>query len=229
MDEIEHPQASRRGLPASGTLCSEISAALDLSGASITVFGLDSQQSTVCATDRIALRADALQIELGEGPRWQAQHTGKAVIVPDLASGVHKAWPMFTLEARDIGIAAAFAFPMYMGTVVVGAVDLYSFSTKFLTQAQISLGLSMASRAASAAVHRATDSANEHDSTEHTMAPALRREVHQATGMIQAQLDATATEAFARLRSHAFSTGRSIDDVARDVVGRTLDFSALLD
>ena len=229
MDEIEHPQASRRGLPASGTLCSEIYAALDLSGASITVFGLDSQQSTVCATDRIALRADALQIELGEGPRWQVRHTGKPAIVPDLASSLHVAWPMFTLAARELGIGATFSFPMSMGTVVVGSVDLYSVRTKLLNPNQISLGLSLAGRAASAAAHFATDSANDPDSTEHTMAPALRREVHQATGMIQAQLDATATEAFARLRSHAFSTGRSIDDVARDVVGRTLDFSTLLD
>ena len=87
----------------------------------------------------------------------------------------------------------------------------------------------MASSAATKAVHFATESANDPVSTEHSMAPALRREVHQATGMIQAQLDTTATEAFARLRSHAFLTGRSIDHVARDVVGRTLDFSTLLD
>ena len=89
---------------------------------------------------------------------------------------------------------------MHMGAVVVGSVDLYSRSKKFLNPNQISLGLSMASRAATKAVHYATESANDPVSTEHSMAPALRREVHQATGMIQAQLNTTGAEAFARLR-----------------------------
>ena len=62
---------------------------------------------------------------------------------------------------------------------------------------------------------------------EPTSAPALRREVHQATGMILAQLDISATEAFIRLRAHAFATGRSVQEVAHDVVTRMLDFREL--
>ena len=61
------------------------------------------------------------------------------------------------------------------------------------------------------------------------MAPALRREVHQATGMIIAQLDATPTEAFSRLRAYAFASGRSVGDVAADVVHRRLNFAELPD
>jgi AmiR/NasT family two-component response regulator len=47
--------------------------------------------------------------------------------------------------------------------------------------------------------------------------------------MLQAQLDISATDAFARLRAYAFTSGRPVNDVARDVVGRTLDFSTLTD
>jgi AmiR/NasT family two-component response regulator len=61
------------------------------------------------------------------------------------------------------------------------------------------------------------------------MAPAMRREVHQATGMVQAQLEVSATEAFSRLRAHAYSAERPIEDVARDVVRRELDFSTFTD
>ena len=57
--------------------------------------------------------------------------------------------------------------------------------------------------------------------------PAMRREVHQATGMILVQLDTTATIAYSRLQAYAFANGRTVQDVARDVVRRHLSFRSL--
>jgi hypothetical protein len=48
--------------------------------------------------------------------------------------------------------------------------------------------------------------------------------VHQATGVIAAQLDESTVNALARLRAAAFESGRSIYDVALDVVGRRVRF-----
>ena len=48
--------------------------------------------------------------------------------------------------------------------------------------------------------------------------------VHQATGMIAAQLDETPPAALARLRAAAFESGRSIYDIAQDVVERRVRF-----
>jgi hypothetical protein len=53
----------------------------------------------------------------------------------------------------------------------------------------------------------------------------LRTEVHQASGMISGQLDINIRSALLRLRAYAYSEGRSINDVARDVVTRQLRFS----
>jgi AmiR/NasT family two-component response regulator len=52
-----------------------------------------------------------------------------------------------------------------------------------------------------------------------------RAEIHQATGMVLAQLDISADAALARLRAHAFVEQRLLIDVARDVVGRRLRFT----
>jgi AmiR/NasT family two-component response regulator len=52
-----------------------------------------------------------------------------------------------------------------------------------------------------------------------------RAEIHQATGMVVAQLEISATDAFARLRAYAFAEQRQLADVARDVVARRLHFS----
>ena len=65
---------------------------------------------------------------------------------------------------------------------------------------------------------------NEGSTLESATAPALRREVHQATGMILVQLNTTATVAYSRLQAYAFSRGRTVQDVAHDVVAGTLTF-----
>src|SRR6266568_3659165 len=51
-----------------------------------------------------------------------------------------------------------------------------------------------------------------------------RNVIHQATGMIAAQLDETMANALARLRAAAFASGRSMYDVAQDVVERRVRF-----
>jgi AmiR/NasT family two-component response regulator len=53
-----------------------------------------------------------------------------------------------------------------------------------------------------------------------------RAEVSQATGMLVAQLDIEPAEALVRLRAHAYATGRSATDVARDILDRRLRLEA---
>jgi hypothetical protein len=210
-------------------LCAPFVTALHVSGVSISVFDANGNQSTICSSNRIAARGEALQFELGEGPHWEALGTNAPVLCPDLAAEGSAKWPMFGRAALEIGMAAVYAFPMKMGAVRVGVVDMYSAIPRHLDDHQIALAASMANRTAAPAARYATNAANSSLMSEHELAPALRREVHQATGMVQAQLDVNATEAFARLRAHAYTSGRSIGDVARDVVGRHLDFSTFTD
>jgi hypothetical protein len=51
-----------------------------------------------------------------------------------------------------------------------------------------------------------------------------RAEVYQATGMVSVQLGVSLEEALVRLRAHAFAADMPLDDVAGDVVSRTLRF-----
>ena len=46
--------------------------------------------------------------------------------------------------------------------------------------------------------------------------------VHQAAGMVAAQLDFSVGQALVRLRAYAFANDRSLSEVAKDVVERTL-------
>jgi AmiR/NasT family two-component response regulator len=49
--------------------------------------------------------------------------------------------------------------------------------------------------------------------------------VQQATGVVAAQLRISIVDALTVLRSYAFATGAQLQDVAHNVVNRTLDLS----
>jgi hypothetical protein len=53
-----------------------------------------------------------------------------------------------------------------------------------------------------------------------------RAEVSQAIGVLVAQLEVAPAVAFVRLRAHAYATGRSATDVARDILDRRLRLDA---
>ncbi|HWH98449.1 MAG TPA: GAF and ANTAR domain-containing protein [Pseudolysinimonas sp.] len=218
---------SRDGRSADATkLCAPFRTELPITWASVSVFDGAGRQSTICASDPVAARLDELQLELGEGPQWDALRTASPVLISSL-DGPPSPWPAFAAAARQLGVNAVFAFPMFFGAVGVGVVGLASPTVVTLSSADISTAIRLTSRITRAAVLHALRGAEQEQPTEGLAAPAMRREVHQATGMILAQLDISATEAFVRLRAHAFATSRSVHDVARDVVARVLDFRDL--
>ncbi len=218
-----------RPVPSSGSLCAAFVDDLGVSGASISVVSYGGRQSSVCSSDATAARAEALQFQLGEGPHWDALSSRAPVIATDLNDATEERWPMLVDGVRGLGIQSIFAFPMLMGAALVGVVGLYSTTPRSVDKEFITMASLRAGRVAMGAVQRALHSATDPVSEESPMAPALRREVHQATGMIIAQLDVSATAAFARLQGHAFVTERPIEDIAHEVVMGRLAFDDLPD
>jgi GAF domain-containing protein len=196
---------------------------LPVTGASISVVG-GPGQSTIGASDAVAARVEELQFELGEGPHWEALRSGRPVLVPDLRER-DLAWPVFGAAVHELGIGALFAFPLTMGAVTVGVVDLYRSSAGELDPREVATARSLAAAAAGGALRLASRAAAQDAPPLGAISPELRRDVHQATGMVLVQLDVSASEAFARLQAHAFATGRTLEDVARDVVARRLRFN----
>ena len=232
---MDNPEDSDSGLPpipsANGDdadLCSPFLELYPITGASISVFDEAGNHSTICASDDTAGRLEEMQFDLGEGPHWEALHAGRPALVPDLQSGDTSAWPIFSEAVRQTEIGAVFAFPLTIGAVTIGVVDLYCSNSGSLSASALTTVLRLARSVTLPAARMAIRSANaEAASTTAGAAPELRRVVHQATGMILAQMNVNATEAFLLLRAHAFSSGRAVQDVAQDVVSRRLDFSVM--
>jgi hypothetical protein len=214
-----------RGMAAaSQELCLRFVALLPISGASISVTSVSGGQSTIGITDSVAARLEQLQFELGEGPHWEALHSGQPVLVSDVQRSDSSTWPMLRSAIAGLDVAAIFALPLKMGAVTVGAVDLYRSTPGPLRPPDLAVGIALAESLSAQALRYAIGSADEDAEAETMMAPAMRREVHQATGMIFAQLGISASEAFAILQARAFADGRSLSDVAVDVVQRKLTF-----
>jgi GAF domain-containing protein len=214
-----------RGAGPSESLCRLFVSEFAVAAASVSVVGTGNRQLTVCASNALAAEVDALQFELGEGPRWEALASRAPVLCPDLHAAVPSHWPIFHEAATALGVRAVFAVPMVMGAALVGVVDLYDTSPRVLEESFAGRASLLAGQVSSAAVQRALASAEANQSAETALSPALRREVHQATGMLISQLDVSATEAFSRLQAHAFATGRPLHEIAHEVVQRILDFT----
>ncbi len=209
------------------SLCGLFVELVPVSGASITMFRRPGSQSTICTSNETASRLDELQFDLGEGPRWEAARSGRASISADVRSDPHPEWPIFGHAAAGLGVGALFSFPIRIGNELMGVADLYRDTAGPLGDEATARALSLSHRVAAPAAERARRSADSSVSDEGRAAPAIRREVHQATGMILMQLDISAAEAFGRLQAHAFAHERTVEDVARDVVERRLNFREL--
>jgi hypothetical protein len=167
-----------------------------------------------------------LQLELGEGPCVDAWSGDLAVLEPDLANPATVRWPAFARAAVRAGVAAVFAFPMRLGSIRIGVLVLYRDRVEPLDDEEVALGVVVADLAGQIVL--AVQAGAAADTVHELLAgePAHWAEVHQATGMVSAQLEVSMDDAFVRLRAYSFADGRSLRDVARDVLARRLSLEA---
>ncbi|GAB3606596.1 GAF domain-containing protein [Conyzicola nivalis] len=210
-----------------GSLCAPFVSVLPVAGASLSVLAGSLGQSTVCASDDIAARLDELQFDLGEGPCWDALSTRLPVLSPDFPASGRHTWPLFANalheDALGSGVRAVYAFPLALGSLDIGAVDLYSSSNAPLDEDEVSDATKLASLAAWQLLRRIL--ADQPTGDLEPQGTDNRREVHQATGMVLAQLGISAADAALLLRAHAFSSGRTVAEIANDIIERRLDFA----
>ncbi|TDW29313.1 GAF and ANTAR domain-containing protein [Cryobacterium psychrophilum] len=206
-------------------MCADFVAALPITGAAVSAFGSSLPETFVCASDRLAAHLDELQFDLAEGPRWEAVRTRRPVLVPFLRSDPHTNWPVCGKALLLLDLQAIFVFPLIIGAIDVGVVELYSTAPDRLEYDDVQIAMALADKAAWALLHNVLTWSERPDKVTQVASPLSRREIHQATGMVLAQLESTATEALLRLRAHAFLNGQSVRDVAREVVARTLVFT----
>jgi hypothetical protein len=147
--------------------------------------------------------------------------------VADLADAEENRWPAYGPAMLDFRIRAVYAVPIVAAGEYVGSLNLFrehpgGFPTKHVA------GVVLAAELAGIPLLDLLDAdlqAAVDDPCSDAWAELnaiSRAEVGQATGMLVAQLDVEPAEALVRLRAHAYATGRTATDVARDIIDRKL-------
>jgi len=208
-----------------GDLCGPFLSVLPATGAAISTLGDPFGSETVCASDAAAARLAEIQLDLGEGPCREAVRTGVPVLEPDLRGTTSERWPIALTALRQAQLGAVFAFPMRVGTLVVGAVGLYDQRATDLPADAVRDATAMARVAARVVLHRALLRAESRTGYAEDAGRYSRREVYQASGMLAAQTGATASDALLLLRAAAYAAGRTVRDLSADVIARVVDFT----
>ena len=212
------------GAGAFASLCDSCADVVGVSGSGIMLMTDDVQRGSLRTSDERSEIIEELQYEFSEGPCVDAYLHQHAIFEPDLASPEVQRWPDFTRAALLAGVGAIFGFPLTVGETRLGSLNLYRTSAGPLAAEQESdarrvadlMAIEMLALQAGAASGEVADAigTNAH----------LQDELHQATGMVAAQLDIGVAQAMRVLRAHARATGASLVAVATSVVDRELRF-----
>jgi len=194
------------------------------SGAGIMLMSGDVPRGSVCTTSPVSDLIEQLQYDLGEGPCVDAYHQDRPVLELDLAHPAVPRWLAFTGPAVEAGVRAVFGFPLRVGGVRLGALNLYCDRSGSLTDDQHADALVIADIAAQAVLVLQADAPPGALAGELEVGADFHYVVNQAAGMVAAQLDGSVGQALIRLRAYAFGNDRPLAEVAGDVVARRIRF-----
>jgi len=192
---------------------------LQVNGVSLTIEVVTANRLTLAATDQVAAALEQLQDVMEEGPCWDAYLTGVPQMT-NLTEGDDERWPRFAPAARQaVGQRAVYGLPMRpeQDTLGVLSVHLAEFT-------ELPRGLDDALFLADTVGAALLLDPQQHDKYGMAGPWSRRSAIHQATGMIIAQLSLPAPDALAIMRAHAFAHNTTLDDIADQLISRRLDF-----
>lgn len=224
---------AQRGAAAADRLCMACVELLAVDAAAISLVFDGANTGTLGASSDQARAYDELQFTLGEGPCLESVSARAPVLVIDLGDpeGSDNRWPAYRPAMLAHGMRGVFAVPVLVAGEYLGALDLFrrrpgALGGDHLAGALVAAELAelpMLDLLAQDLLTAVTDPESFAWAELNTI---TRAEVSQATGMLMAQLGVGSAEALIRLRAHAYATGRSAIEVARDILNRRLRLEA---
>ena len=203
----------------------------DIDAAAISLVFDGATSGTLGSSGEPARIYDELQFTLGEGPCLDSITFKGPVLVADLADPDDARWPIYGPAMLSHRIRGVFAMPVLVAGEHIGALDFFRAQPGDLGEDNLAGAIAAAELAGVPLLDLMNDdlqaAVNDPGSDAWPELQALSRaEVSQATGMLVAQLGVEPAEALVRLRAHAYATGRSSTDVARDILDRRLRLEA---
>lgn len=208
-------------------LCERCRVAVPADAAAMTLWTPTGPAGLVGAAGEQAHSMEDLQLVTGEGPCSDASTSGRPVLQAHLRRAASIRWPGFGPAALDAGVEAAFAFPLQLGAIRMGVLALYRTQPGDLTDGGLREALGFADAAVRVLLHL-QDQMPLGDGVHPVWSDPSHHQarIHQASGMVAVQAGVGLAEALLLLRARAYSTERTLTEVAIDVLARTLRFGA---
>ena len=221
-------RATIDGLPVNGQplnmttslerLCHAATLQLKLMGSAVNLMSAGGADGVVASSGPRARELAEIEFTVGEGPGIEAFMARRPVLVADLRERANTRWPGYTSAALSADLAAVFAFPLHIGAVGFGVLELYADRPGALDTDQTA--------AASTYAQIGTETLLDGEATtaDGRLVPSLataldyRSEIAQAQGMVMVDLGVSLSEALVRLRAHAFTHEEQLIEVARKVI-----------
>jgi len=198
-------------------ICHAATGQLELMGSAVNLMSAGGPDGVVASSGPRARELAELEFTVGEGPGLEAFRSRRPVLVADLARSDGQ-WPGYTSAAQSADLAAVFAFPLHIGAVGFGVLELYADEPGALDRDQT------ATAATYAQIGTETLLDGEATTADGRLVPSLataldyRSEIAQAQGMVMVDLGISVAEALVRLRTHAFMQEEPLISVARRVI-----------
>jgi len=195
-------------------------------GAAAVVFAPEeSETAHVAGSDPEVSRLEHDAVDWREGPGRDC-HLAHELPAPTALDGraARQRWPHYAPRALRLGYTLVTALPLRERTRTSGALVLLSGARQSaLSPDALTLGQSMADFTA-VTLRRAGEADRSRTLTAQLeLALTSRVIIEQAKGVLATRWEVTPDEAFTRLRRHARSRQRPLNDVAREVVDGSAD------
>jgi hypothetical protein len=199
------------GLTRVGRLCSTCIERTGVDGGAVAALSSNGTSVLLHATDDVARVVEDLQFTMGEGPSVDAATRGEPVLVPDTTEHTPQTdrWPALIPELTTLDVRALFAFPIRVGELALGTLDLYRRTPGTLSPEQVGIGITVGAAVADSLL--VPDPRADGDLS-------YPMTVHRAAGMVMMQLGTTIDSALVRLRATAFEEGVNVTTVAAEVL-----------
>ena len=208
------------GVPLPSRLCRSAAGVLGCDGAAITMAYTHSSRVTLATSDETSLILEDAQDVTGQGPGPDAFEAGDYRRL-DLvtADGMDGRWPLLRFDSvPDLAPIVVHAVPLLSRHGAIGVITLY--------QRGVARHIDLVAAAVVARAVTASLVADVPAAFDSGHGPwAGRAEVHQATGMVVAQLGLPEEDALALIRAHAYSHDQGVGQSAHEIVTRKLRFS----
>lgn len=198
-------------------ICHAATRRLELMGSAVNLISAGGADGVVASSGPRAREVAEIEFTVGEGPGMEAFSSRRPVFVDDLALFDDR-WPGYSSAAKRADLAAVFAFPLHIGAVGFGVLELYADEPGGLDTEQTAVAATFAQMSTEALLDE--ESTTEDGQLVPSLATALdyRNEIAQSQGMVMVDLGVGLSEALVRLRAYAFTHGEPLISVARRVI-----------